>query len=266
MVQVARPTDAPRVNAYITTSLPRGVLSKLKESFELGARSRFNPLVELVIKNEPAYHGKSHPDIRRAEDAAGRADGFFIIDDRAASDDAIWYVDVFTDDLRVGTGEADSTGILLKILIRTDCVALTWVNYYVANMDIVADLNHCGVHLPLTKYFHQERVSNCGGLNVKAAARHQPLWLTAEPGEFDESTDPDLLKTFVPRPEKAARLCDSLAREHGVIPQWTVPFAANPMTLPDGTEKTFPRGTVRLQQVWDPDFPWPEYKWPEGSL
>lgn len=265
MVYIPSPKP-PRITAYMALDVSSEDLDSIKQAFELGACSRFNPILEMVIRNEPSYHKMSHSDIRRAEDEAGRTKPFVIIDERAISDGAVWYVDAFATEDQVEDGEAESTKVLIELLVKTECLALTWVNYDIANMDIMEDLDNCGAELPLVEGYEQETVSDCGGLDMKEQERCQPVWLTAEPGEFEESTDSALRDNFRPRPEKVARLLAKVAEENGIVANWTIPSPAGPRKLPDGTEKTFPEGSVVLQHKWDPDFPWPKYKWPEGSL
>ncbi|KAF9869701.1 hypothetical protein CkaCkLH20_12888 [Colletotrichum karsti] len=266
MVYIPPNTNVPKITAYLTTSLSPEDLATVKKAFELGACSRFCPILEMVIKDEPLYHNKSHADIRHAEDVAGRKEGFVVIDDCAVDDEAIWFIDTFATEDQVEDGEVESTDVLLKILIKTDCLPLTWINYDIANIDIMEDLGNCGVEMPLAMDYKQETPSNCGGLNMKEQQKHQSLWLTAEPGDFEESTDPDLLDNFRPRPDKVAKLYKQVAEEHGVVAEWTIPSAARPIELPDGTKKTFPQGSVVLQHKWNPKYPWPDYKWPDESL
>ncbi|KAK1853350.1 hypothetical protein CCHR01_03977 [Colletotrichum chrysophilum] len=266
MVYISPPTNVPKLNAYVTTSLPDDALAKLKKAFELGACSRFSPVLEMVIKDDPSYHNKSHAEIRRAEDAAGRTDGFVIIDSHAASDVAVWYVDSFATQDQVDSDEAESVNVLVKILVKAECLPLTWVNYEIANIDIMEDLDNCGVEMPLTGDYEQSTISNCGGMDMEEQQSHQQLWFTAEPGEFEESTDPNHLDNFRPRPEKVAKLYENLAKEDGIVAHWTIPSPARSVKLPDGSKKTFPEGSIILQHTWNPQFPWPEYKWPEGSL
>ena len=70
----------------------------------------------------------------------------------------------------------------------------------------------------------------------------------------------------MPRPEKGARLSESVAQAVGLVSSWTSPSEARPVELPDGTKKTLPDGSVVLQQIYNPEHPWPEYTWPDGSL
>ncbi|KAF6831443.1 hypothetical protein CPLU01_06728 [Colletotrichum plurivorum] len=260
------PSNPDRITAYMALDVSPEDLEGIKQAFELGACSRFSPILEMVIKDEPSYHKMSHPDIRRAEDEAGRAEPFVVIDQRAISDGAVWYVDAFATDDQVEDGAVESTKVLLEILVKTECLALTYVNYDIANMDIVEDLGNCGAEIPLSEGYEQETISDCGGLDMKDQERHQAVWVTAEPGEFEESTDPDKCGRFMPRPEKVARLLKKVAEENGIIADWTIPSPVKTRKLRDGTEKTFPDGSVVLQHKWDPDFPWPKYRWPEDSL
>lgn len=179
---------------------------------------------------------------------------------------AVWYVDSFADDEMVKHGEAESTEVVMKILIKTECLAMTYINYEIANMSIGEDLENAGVEGPVKNDFVQPEVSDCGEMDMKEQQRHQAVQVTAEPGEFEETSDHALLETVSPQPEKLARLKDEIARAAGLLASWTLISKARPVNMPDGSQKTFPAGGIVLQQNYDPDFPWPEYKWPEGSL
>jgi hypothetical protein len=90
--------------------------------------------------------------------------------------------------------------------------------------------------------------------------------VTAEKGEFEESREKALLDNFSPRADKVGKIKDEVAQAAGKLASWTFTGEAEPVHLPDGSRKMFPAGSVTLQQCYDPYFPWPEYKWPKGSL
>ncbi|KAK3311551.1 uncharacterized protein B0T15DRAFT_521844 [Chaetomium strumarium] len=255
-----------RLEAYLLEDLSQEELRGVKRAFELGACSRFNPLLELNIQKAPEeYLNQPHSYIRIKETEAGRQGPFVLIDKQAVSKGAVWYIAKFATEDDLEYGQAESTSVLWKILVKIDCLPLTWINYDIGNTSIVEDLGNCGVDYPVKEDFAQPEVYCCGGLDMVKQQYHQPVWVTAVPGEFEESTGDELRKNFLPRPEKLARLKEGVAEDAGLVNQWTIPTKARSVTMPDGSVKEFPEGSVVLQLLWNPDFPWPEYKWPEGS-
>lgn len=267
MVFIEPHAEVTCLTAYLVTPLADDELSKVKAEFELGACSRFQPLLELKIVRPPDdYIGRSHQYMRARENEAGREDAFVVIDEDAVKRRAVWYVDSFADEDAVENGTAESTEVVMKILVKTECLALTQINYEIGNIGMEEDLQAAGVEEPLKNDFVQPEVSDCGGMDMREQQREQAVDVTAGPGEFEESRDPALLENFLPRPEKLGKLRDEAARSAGLLAAWTWVGEAEPVDMPDGSQKTFPEGSVVLQQKYDPDFPWPEYKWPEGSL
>jgi hypothetical protein len=267
MVFIEPHSDVTCLTAYLVAPLTDNELAKVKTEFELGACSRFNPLLELKIVRPTGYYlSKSHQYIRTQEDEAGRENPFIIIDDDAVKRHAVWYVDAFADAESVENGEAESTEVVMKILVKTECLALTQINYEIANIDIDEDLDNCGVDRPLKNDFWQPEVSDCGGMDMEDQQRYQDVEVTAEPGEFEETRDNVLLENFSPQPEKLGKLKYEVARTAGLLAPWTFIGKAGTVGMPDGSQKTFPVGSIVLQQRYDPDFPWADYKWPEGSL
>ncbi|WZH39189.1 hypothetical protein QYS62_000097 [Fusarium acuminatum] len=267
-VQPSTNTDADDcLTAYLVTNLTDHELKTFKSAFELGACSRFSPLLHLKIARAPEdYWGKTHQYIRSQEDKAGREESFGLIDDEAKERGAIWYIDRFFDEDDVENELAVSTDVVMKILLKTEAFALSHVNYVIANMTIFEDLDNCGVDSPITNDFKQPELDDCGGMDFEDQQWYQDVWVTAEPGEFEESTDPKHLDNFSPRPDKVARLKKDVAQAVGIVSDWTFIGDAEPIDLDNGEKKEFPPGSVVLQQRYNPDFAWPEYKWPEGSL
>ncbi|KAI4709237.1 hypothetical protein J4E89_005985 [Alternaria sp. Ai002NY15] len=267
MVFISPPFDVTCLTAYLLAPLNDNELAKVKTEFELGACSRFQPLLELKITKPPNdYIGKSHQYMRAKENEAGRESPFVVIDEDAVKRGAVWYVDAFADDEMVEEGQAESTQVVVKLLVKTECLALTYINYEIANIDIDEDLDNAEVERPLKNDFFQPLVSDCGGMDMREQQRDQDVEVTAEPGEFEETREKALLENFSPQPDKLGKLKDEVARAAGLLAAWTFVDEAQPVDMPDGSQKTFPAGSVVLQQKYDPDFPWPEYKWPEGSL
>jgi hypothetical protein len=267
MVYVPPRGDEDCLTAYVITHLSDNELKTFKSAFELGACSRFSPILELKIVRAPeAYWGKPHQYILSQENEAGREGPFGLIDDEAKEKGAIWYIDRFFDEDEVADGEAESTDVVMKILIKTEAFALAHVNYVIANSSIPEDLDICNVETPIRNDFDQPELDDCGGLDFEDQQWHQAAWPTAEPGEFEESTDEKLRDNFMPRPAKVARLKEDVAQAVGLVSDWTIPGDAEPIDLGGGKKKEFPPGSVILQQNFNPGFAWPEYKWPEGSL
>ncbi|KAH7198356.1 uncharacterized protein B0J16DRAFT_330284 [Fusarium flagelliforme] len=267
MVYLAPPGEADRITAYLVTDFTDNELRELKISFEFGACSRFDPLLELKIIRAPEdYLGKSHQYIRARENDADREDAFALIDDEAKERGGIWYIDHFAEEDQVENETAESTDVVFKILIQPVPFALSAVNYRIANMSVEEDLEACGVEFPLKNDFYQPEVLDDRGMDFDEQQRSYSAQITAEPGEFEESTDDQDRDGFLPRPDKVVRLKEEVARSIGVVSSWTWSSKAEPSENDDGTRIEFPPGSVQLQQNYDPDFPWPEYKWPDGSL
>jgi hypothetical protein len=267
MVFIEPQPEVTCLTAYLMAPLTDDELTKVKAEFELGACSRFNPLLELKIVRPPEdYIGKSHQYMRAKEDEADREEAFVVIDEDAVKRHAVWYVDTFADAEAVEAGIAESTEVVMKILVKTECLALTVINYEVANISIDEDLDNAGMEGPIKNDFFQPEISDCGGMDMKEQQSFQDVNVTAEPGGFEETQDPALLENFSPQPDKLGKLRDEVARTAGLLASWTFISEAELVEMPDGTQKTFPAESVLLQQKYDSDFPWPEYKWPEGSL
>ncbi|KAI1397974.1 hypothetical protein F4819DRAFT_58065 [Hypoxylon fuscum] len=259
--------NIPRLNAYLLKDLSDDELKAFKKAFEIGTCAPFSTKLELVIQKAPEdYLNRPHSYIRIKEDEAGRTGPFVLVDEQVTSKGAVWYVDHFAEQDEVDDGVAESTAVLWKILLKTECLPITWVNYDIANMSIQEDLDNCGVESPTPENFEQPEVWDIDGMDMEQERHRQDTWITAEPGEFEESTDEELRKNFSPMPDKVARLKEGLAEEVGLVNRWTIPSKARSRKMPDGTTKGFPEGSVVLQLRLNADFPWPAYKWPEESL
>ncbi|KAF4989052.1 hypothetical protein FGRMN_9382 [Fusarium graminum] len=255
------------LTAYLVTDITNHELQAFKSAFELGAYSKFSPLLHLKIVRAPEdYWGKPHHYIRSRENKAGREGPFGLIDKEAKKRGAIWYIDEFFTEEEVKEGQAESTDVVRKVLTKTEALALAHVNYSIANISIEEVLDVCGVEMPITNDFHQPELDDNGGVDFKEEQWHQDAWVTAEPGEFEESTDAEHLDNFSPRPEKVARLKKHVAQAVGLVSEWAIPDEAETIDLGGGKKKKFSPGSVVLQQRYNPDFAWPKYKWPEGSL
>ncbi|KAF5724855.1 hypothetical protein FMUND_411 [Fusarium mundagurra] len=244
------------LKCYLATPFTDDELKAFKAAFDLGACSKFSPLVQLKILDAPEeYLGKSHQYIRAKVTEAGNTDPFVVVDDEAKSRGAAWYIDQFAEEDDLGQGE--STDFVYKILIKTEDLAISHASYSIGTSRIFEDLDHCGVDFPLTNDFHQPELFDCGGIDFEAQQWEQDAYVVAEPGDFEESTDPVLLEDFGPTPEKVARLKEHVAESIGLISSWTIPGDQEPEHIEEWTGKKFPEGSVVLQQKFNPEFPWP---------
>ncbi|KAL7935788.1 hypothetical protein V8C35DRAFT_298245 [Trichoderma chlorosporum] len=254
------------LTCYLLVDISSDKLQAFKSAFELGNHARFSPTLHIKIVRPPEdYIGKSHDYIRRKEDEAGREGEFLILDDKAVENNAIWYISSFADEEYVEDNEVESTDVLFKILVRTDKLALVYANYSVGNMTIQEDLDNCGVDFPFKVGFEQPEVYDYD-MDMRKEAYSQPIWVRAEPHEYEINKGGEVMGEYIAPPNSYARLKDEVAEANGIINSWTTYHPAGPFQMSDGTKKEFPEGTMVLQLKWNPDFPWPPYKWPEGSL
>ncbi|KAI1476084.1 hypothetical protein F4774DRAFT_421091 [Daldinia eschscholtzii] len=263
------PQDAPRLNACVLTDLSAEELNSFKKAFEYGTFAPFGTMLELILKKAPDdYLNRPHSYIRTRENEAGRTDPFILIDEQLRLEGAVWYVDTFAADFEVDIDEpiAASTAVLWEILVQTEYLPISWATYQFGNGHIHADLDYCGVKTPVQENFKQPKVNRCDGMDLQPLRQEQTMLIMAEPGDFEKSTDEEVLKGLVPPPDVAYRLKEEVAREFGVLNQWVDGIETQSREQPDGTVKEFPKGTVRLQLKPDPNVSWPPYKWPDGSL
>jgi len=223
-------------------------------------------MLELVLKRAPDdWAGKTFEYMRSKENEAGREDPFVVLDERGAS--SVWYVESFATEEQVEYGEAESTDVVWRIPIKTECLAIAYVNYEIGNMSVQEDLGNLGVEMPVLPGYEVEGVDDAGGLDMREERYSKAAYVVAYPGEYEESTDEKLRKTYMPVPDKVARLNEGVAEAVGLVNnKWCYPGPANPRKMPDGSLKEFPEGSVTLALTYNPDFDWPAYTWPEGSL
>lgn len=254
------------LTCYLLANISQDELQAFKAAFELGNFARFSPMLKIKIVRPPKdYIGQSHEYIRRKEDEAGRERAFLILDDKAMERDAVWYISYFADDEPPEDQWAVSKAVLWKMLIRTDKLATVYVNYSIGNTSLREDLGNCGVEFPVKEGYEQPKVFDYKTDMHKEQYR-QPTWVRAEPHEYEVNKGGEEFGTYVAPPNTLARLKDGIAEQSGVLNDWVTPYPAGPFPMPDGTKKEFPEGTMVLQLRLNPDFPWPPFKWPEGSL
>ena len=266
MVFFAPHDNIPTLTCYLLTEASSDELQAFKSAFELGNHAAFNPILHVKIVRPPDdYLGKSHEYIRKKEDEAGRNGKFLILDKRAIENNAVWYISHFADAERVQWKEAENTNVLWKILVKADKLAMVYANYSIGNTSLQEDLGNCGVEFPVKEGFEQPKVFDYN-LDMQKEQYRQPVWIRAEPGEYETNKGGEQLGDYIAPPNSYARLKDGVAEAVGVVNDWTTYYPSGPFPFRDGTKKEFPEGTMVLQLKWNPDFPWPPYKWPEGSL
>jgi hypothetical protein len=258
--------NLPLLTCYLLAKISPDELQAFKSAFELGNFARFSPMVEIKIVHPPEdYIGQSHEYIRRKEDRAGRGGAFLILDDKAVENHAVWYISYFADVEHIEVESAESTAVLWKMLVRTDKLASVYVNYSIGNSSLQEDLDNCGVEYPAKEGYEQPKVYDYKS-DMQRAQYQQPTWIRAEPHEYELNKGGEEFGNYIAPPNTYARLKDGLAEEMGIVNSWTTFYPSGPFPMPNGTKKEFPEGTMVLQLKYNPDFPWPPYKWPEGSL
>ncbi|KAI0891433.1 hypothetical protein F4806DRAFT_482544 [Annulohypoxylon nitens] len=259
-----------KLNAYLLTDISDDELKSFKQKFEFGTMAPFSTMLELVIQKAPEdYLNKPHGYIRIKETEAGRKGPFVLIDEQLKLKGAVWYVDNFASEDEVDDDVAESTEVVWKILTKTESLPVNHVNYDIANMSIEEDLGNLGVDFPVTVDFEQPEVAGATehDLNIGEFRYDQPAYFTAYPGEYEISTDLEHRKNMAPMPDRVARLKEDVAKAAGIRDtRWTFVSDAEPRKQRDSTVKEFPEGCVSFQHKYNPDFPWPPYKWPEESL
>ncbi|KAF2713901.1 hypothetical protein K504DRAFT_399506 [Pleomassaria siparia CBS 279.74] len=262
-----------RLTAFLTAKLTTEELDAIQAAFGRGAVAQS---YELFIKNNPEYHNLSHAEIRKAEPGE---DPLLVIDKDTPSDGGIWYLAQFATEDEVEDGEAESEEVLWKIRIKVGHIPTVHANYDIGNQSIREDLDNLDVDYPApVDYTHsgllESGISNDADQDEDENGEHSspekwlpPTWVILEPGEYEESTDAEVIATIVPRQEVLYRIKPEVAKAHGLKLRWTVAGKAKPVDLPDGTKKTFPDRSISLQADYDLDsIDWNAYKRPEGSL
>lgn len=261
------PKNNPLLTCYLLGNISSDELQAFKSAFELGTHAQFDPMLEIKIVHPPEdCIGQSHEYLRKKEDDAGRWGPFLILDEKAVENDAVWYVSYFATDEPIEISEAESTEVLWKILIKTDKLAMVYVNYSIANISIQENLEACGVKIPAKKGFEQLKVFDYDDMDMKKELYRQPAWVRAEPHEYEFSKGGEKLGNYTASENQYVRLKEGIAEELGLVNYWTNYYPTGPFPMPDGTMKEFPKDTMMMELKYNPDFSWPPYQWPEGSL
>lgn len=267
---------APILLAYILTPISPQALTNLKSRLADGAALRYNPQVEFIIQQAPAdYIGKSHSYIRTKENEAGREHPFLLIDERATTDCAVWYVGDFAHEWELeddGTGfAAPSTDALHEVLVKASMVAWMHVDVEISpgpseQLTHSVFKNYRTTDNPWPEIAGAEEEAEAeANMEMSVLFFNRRGRCVAEPGDYEQRTEEKINMMGLPVSEVVARLKPEVATKHGVISEWTWFRSVSEYKCDNGTVVTFPEGSIWLNVVFDPEFDWPEYTWPEGS-
>lgn len=238
--------NIPKLTAFlIDSSYINEQLDSIHKSFERGACSTYNPIVELFIRHAPA------PNATIKDLVKVQAPPFLVIDSNSFKQDALWYIHGYASNSDVINGDVENENVIWKIRVKTSCIPVTFYNYQFGNVSIVEDLVNCGVQFPINEHYKQPIIWDIGNWDVQ-----RDVWITAEPHEIEYSSDNSKVKLKN----------DDLAHSKGLVNSWTTPQIANRIKLTNGQTHQFADGSVALKLKYNPNFKWPEYKRPEGSL
>ncbi|KAI8635558.1 hypothetical protein F5Y19DRAFT_482736 [Xylariaceae sp. FL1651] len=247
-----------RLNAYILPSFPESELLSLKRALECD-----NDLgIELLIQRAPAEYADKTPEyIRARENEAGRFESFILIDSRAAGclSGFVWYVQFFATEEDVAKGLAELTQVVWRIPFPTSMLPGAMVQYETANMSLIEDLElwvkkadfPVGVNYNVVFPEIDRRCAE-PAISLEEHRRKGPVEVVAYPGEFEESTDEELCKSFPGVPARIARLKKGIAEGAGLQNAWATPIPVREIKIARSHVK-FPEGCVKLHLKFDPD-------------
>ena len=222
-----------QLNAYPTGPLAENVVASVEQDFAIGSFARFgNPLTTISIQDRPDFYDASHYSIREKLDLGGFLGDFVIIDDRTADSHAIWYVTT-TEDSNVKTASAikyDNPPVTFKEedftlwqgRFVTHDLPVQWACFFSAVRGLEDDIrryNH-----PYDPHNPQDEPFTSGlNFSKKEDARMfiPTAYFEAAFEEIDWSTDIELRKLWSPRPSVVVRLREEVAREAGLVREWT---------------------------------------------
>ncbi|KAF2755417.1 hypothetical protein EJ05DRAFT_502879 [Pseudovirgaria hyperparasitica] len=270
--------EVKRLYAYVTIDLTPEQLNDIHIDFETGSNAKFDPLVELFIQDIQEYHGKSHSEIRRLENNAGRNNSFLLIDEHAVTDRALWYVEDHATADDVAYGCAQSTDVLWEILLKTIDIPNAFSGYE-CESSVLDDLQRITA-FPLSAEFKQSEPFSSHGYDFGLPM----VVVFLEPGDYEENTDMVLriqhqvvwpttdpatgnVNGCVEVPERVVRVTEQVASAWGLARTWHIPHRVEDggrRACDDGTE--FPKGTVRIRVQYTSDVSRPTYTRLEGSL
>jgi hypothetical protein len=254
-----------RLSAILVVELTPTELDTVQHKFGIGANLCCPyPQYLLFIEDKREWSSHSHADLKRAYPST---DPLIVIDSRTPSDGGIWYIERFASEDDVADGAAENTNTLFKLRMKIEDIVIQYANNSIANTDIGEYMETAGIPFPVPENFDQEEVYSTGFGHI--GDRHlTPTWIVVTPEEMETSTDPEDLKNMAPPPSIVYRLKKEIARQHGLVSRWVIASDddAKDVNLPDGTKKTFPRGSKVLQMEYDPETAVPRYERPEGSL
>ncbi|KAF1850316.1 uncharacterized protein K460DRAFT_382070 [Cucurbitaria berberidis CBS 394.84] len=219
-----------RINAVLVADLTPAQLDAVQDRFGIGANlCSPNPSEQLFIHDKREWSASSHADMKRAYPDT---QPLLVVDSHTPVDGGIWYIDRFADADDVESEQAENTNTLFKIRMTTEDVVISYVNYG-HNTDIREDMDEVDIDYPTPENFEQDTLFKTGSDYIKERFIN-PTWVTATPDEIEETTDGQVLDTFMPRPDIAYRLRPQVARQHGLKSRWTLGSAARDVKRPDG--------------------------------
>ncbi|THW79303.1 hypothetical protein D6D19_01298 [Aureobasidium pullulans] len=259
--------DADTLKAYLVTQLSDNELQNFKRAFEKGAKVHLKPMMHLQITQAPAkYTNASHAHMRSQENKAGNTKPFVVIDRDVVDKGAVWYVAGFADDFDVECNFAASKKVLMKALVHTEHLAISHVCWSEGNPPMGEELESLDENItPL-------RLDSEQSQPLGADDDEEELWGTdevevvAEHGEYETTTDPEVLSNMGSPSRKAVRLVPAIAQQENLISDWTWPENIREISTPDGGRQRLPARSIRLAARLDPQVPRLRYEWPEGSL
>ncbi|TIA09410.1 hypothetical protein D6C81_08721 [Aureobasidium pullulans] len=243
--------DADTLKAYLVTQLSDNELQNFKRAFEKGAKVHLKPMMHLQITQAPVkYTNASHAHMRSQENKAGNTKPFVVIDRDVVDKGAVWYVAGFADEFDVECNFAASKRVLMKALVHTEHLAISHICWS-EDEDIT----------PL-------RLDSEQSQPLGADDDEEELWGTdevevvAEHGEYETTTDPEILSNMGSSPLKAVRLVPAIAQQENLISDWTWSENVREISTPDGGRQRLPARSIRLAARFDPQVPRLRYEWP----
>lgn len=144
-------------------------------------------------------------------------------------------------------------------------LVVSYTNHKIGNADVREDMDQVDIPYPTPEDFEQEEVFTTGFDYI--SDRYLSLtWISATPEDIEETSDPEELDRFLPRPNIVFRLKPEVTRANGLKAKWMICSDARDVTLPDGTVLKFPKGSKVIQSDYDEETAVPEYERPQESF
>lgn len=252
------------LDAYSTVPLHLSTRNTVHHDFDVGSFARFrDPQVVLSIHDRPDFHSLPHIEIRQRLDAEGHEDGFVLIDDHTEQSHAIWWVAeteesndwtrrMIEDEHVPPITYPDEPFTLWHIHILTQDLPAQWILWNILGDPIALPADIQQLISPYDPHDPQNPPFTMGwnfsaGDGQEREFLPSPL-IVADPGEYDWSDDPDLIKPFERgwHAQYVVRLTQEAATEAGLISQWWPPYPGS---------KPGPEQSVKFSQTYDWDSP-----------